>query len=260
MRILIIEDERNLALSLQRSLQKISAEIEVVGILSTVSEIKEYFYTQKIAGNKGKLGNIDLILSDIQLGDGLVFSALDSLDIHTHIAFVTAFNEYVLRVFDYHAIDYILKPPTEEDLRKILRLTKERSYYSLRDTLHGLIRPEAGQYRQRISNELPKAAFGKIDVKNIAFFYIESKRVKMHTFDNKEFIISDPLDKLMSQLDPSMFYRASRDVILHIDSIEKASYMWRKIKVTLKEELTNTPEVLISKEKCSSFRKWINGD
>ena len=61
-----------------------------------------------------------LILSDIQLSDGLSLEALDVFPPQTAVIFITAFNQYVLKVFQFNALDYLLKPISKSALKQSL--------------------------------------------------------------------------------------------------------------------------------------------
>jgi two-component SAPR family response regulator len=58
----------------------------------------------------------DLILSDIQLSDGVSFEIYEKITLETPIIFTTAFDEYAIRAFKLNSIDYLLKPIDQEAL------------------------------------------------------------------------------------------------------------------------------------------------
>ena len=53
---------------------------------------------------------VDLILSDIQLSDGLSFQIFEAFPAHSSIIFVTSYDEYAIKAFKVKSIDYLLKP------------------------------------------------------------------------------------------------------------------------------------------------------
>ena len=100
MRILIIEDEQSKADRLKRMLE---GEHEIVGVCASNAEVKAFFSDERHA-------QVDLILSDIQLGDGLSFESLKTVPTAIPVIFTTAYDHYAVQAFQFNSIDYLLKP------------------------------------------------------------------------------------------------------------------------------------------------------
>lgn len=100
LRIVIIEDELNVGNLIKAMLLSCPIETTVIGVLKSISDMKSFFESSP---------SVDLILTDIRLGDGNVFDAFDELEIQSNIVFITSFDEYAIRSFKYNAIDYIFK-------------------------------------------------------------------------------------------------------------------------------------------------------
>src|ERR1700750_2588543 len=112
MKIAIIEDEL-LAVNYLRNLldrQSIVPVTEMV-ILRAKKQAIDFFENH----------SADLIFMDIHLGDGMSLEIFESVELFTPIIFITAFDEYAMRVFRHFTIDYLLKPFEEEDLHKALQ-------------------------------------------------------------------------------------------------------------------------------------------
>ena len=106
-RTVIVEDERKSLLTLQSLLQRYCPDIEIVG---TAESVKEGLETIPQV-------NPDLIYMDIAMPDGDAFDLLGQLDhIDFEIVFITAYNEFALRAFDFSALHYLLKPVNQNDL------------------------------------------------------------------------------------------------------------------------------------------------
>ncbi|HKO76849.1 MAG TPA: response regulator, partial [Flavobacterium sp.] len=99
MTTIIIEDEKPAARLLQRKLEKINVQVEVM--LHSVEEALSWFSENE---------HPDLIFLDIQLSDGLSFEIFEKTDIKSAVIFTTAYDEYALRAFKLNSIDYLLKP------------------------------------------------------------------------------------------------------------------------------------------------------
>ena len=110
MKILIIEDEQSSADRLRRMLEN---DHEIVGLCTSNAEVSAFFADETHA-------DLDLILSDIQLGDGLSFESLRTAPTAIPVIFTTAFDHYAVQAFKFNSIDYLLKPIDEAELHVAL--------------------------------------------------------------------------------------------------------------------------------------------
>lgn len=111
-RVLIIEDEQSSAQRLKRMLEASAISCEVIGMAESNAAVKAFF--------SGEHPAIDLILSDIQLGDGLSFEALRSAPVDIPVIFTTAYDQYAVQAFKFNSLDYLLKPIDEAELQAAL--------------------------------------------------------------------------------------------------------------------------------------------
>lgn len=122
MKVLIVDDSRLARLELRNQLQQCDG-IDVVGEAANVTEALRLTLQLKP----------DLLLLDIDMPGGDGFSLLQQLDSQTvlpHVIFVTAFDQYALKSFDYHARDYLLKPVTLSRLQTALAKVPAVSQHS----------------------------------------------------------------------------------------------------------------------------------
>ncbi len=111
-RAVIIDDERDARYLLQKQLIKdYGEEIQVVAEASSCAEGIEAIETQ----------HPDLVFLDIQLSDGSGFDLLKQLVQHSfHLVFVTAFDRFAIKAFEFSAIGYLVKPLHAPDLKKTI--------------------------------------------------------------------------------------------------------------------------------------------
>ena len=107
MQVVIIENEEFAARRLERMMNEIDPEIQVVAKLESVSESVEWFKSNR---------QPDLIFMDIHLEDNLSFAIFDSVSIACPVVFTTATDEKSASFFKRHNIDYLLKPILKEEL------------------------------------------------------------------------------------------------------------------------------------------------
>lgn len=256
MTTIIIEDEKPAARLLQRKLEKIDVQADVM--LHSVEEALNWF---------SENDHPDLIFLDIQLSDGLSFEIFEKIDIKSAVIFTTAYDEYALRAFKLNSIDYLLKPIDEDDLEVAVIKFKER-YQLSKTTLKGPMQLDFEQIRKMLSNPFEKTFKKRFTVKigqhlkvistdEIECFFSENKGTYIHTFDNRNYLVDSTLEVLEQELDMTEFYRISRKFIIPLKAIKEITvYSNSRLKIVL--PTYREDEVIVSREKVSDFKNWIN--
>ena len=249
MNILIIEDEPLVAQDLKNLITMAEPEAKILDTITSVETARGWF-----DGNNSP----DLILSDIQLSDGISFEIFETLHIHCPIIFTTAYDEYAIRAFKLNSIDYLLKPVDEAELRAAL--TKYKSLTTetiLGEQLKSLMSTWGNQSRKYKERFLTVHRNTLIPVmqNEIAFFHKE-ELIYLHTLSNEKYITEHhTLDEIESLLSPEIFFRVNRQYILHIQSVAKIKTTHKGLTVQLKTPINI--ELDISREKAVAFKKWI---
>ncbi len=252
MRILIIEDEIPAAKRLERLIAECRPDAIVVDVIDTVEDALEWF---------GEREEPDLIISDIQLADGVSFQIYEELHLECPIIFATAYDQYAIKAFELNSIDYLLKPYSKTALLKsFAKLDKflPNQQKSLTDIdLSSLINQVSNGniYKQRFL--ISKAdALIPIATSEIAYIYTEDKAVMIKTFGNKTFFINYSLDDLETQLDPAKFFRLNRQFITSVNAIAKISqYFNGKLKIELNP--LQESKIVVSRAKTPLFKNWL---
>ena len=252
MKIVLIEDESITAKDLANTILEIEPQFEILKILTSVEESIHFLKNNN---------EIDLIFSDIQLGDGLSFEIFEKTENKIPVIFCTAYDEYALEAFNTFGIYYFLKPFTKETVKTALS-----KYYQLKEKLQ-LSNEEFTNVIKEIKNKLYPSATSSLIVyegdkiipinsSKIAFFYIENKFTYAQTFDNKRHIIPQNMDYLERHLSPH-FFRANRQYLLNRNAVKDASQFFnRKIIVNLTVE--NHEKIIIGKLKTTAFLDWLS--
>ena len=252
MKIAIIEDEKLTAKDLARTINKINPAIEIVAFLTSVEDATIYLHSKP---------DIDLIFSDIQLGDGNSFDIFNQFESLPPIIFCTAYNEYALEAFKSAGIEYILKPFDENLVQKAL--TK---YFNLKHKLNPNIEYQSvfEQLNSKINSNqiLPNSILIHqgdriipLDFAKVAIFYIDEERTLAHTFDGKVFIINYQMEKL-ENLTFGTFFRANRQFLVHKKAISFVSqYFNRKMIVTL--SIPFKQQIVVGKLKTTALLNFL---
>jgi len=254
--VVIIEDEAHNSRMLQGLIEKLRPDWEVLTILESVEESILWFNENKAP---------KLILMDIQLSDGICFSIFDQVKISplSKIIFTTAYDEYAIRAFKVNSIDYLLKPIEETEIEKAFQKFEDilhienpqvESSQDYQALIHSIINGKK-VYRTRFLISGLKG-YHKLYTGEIAYFYSENKLTFAVDRQNKEHIIDYNLEQLELELDPTLFYRANRKIILHIDSVKKINIeLGSKLKIIL--DPLPAFEVIVSRLKASEFKTWM---
>ncbi len=247
MKVLIIEDELPAAIEMQRTLQAIDVNLQIIGILSSVADINH---------QSELLLKADLIFSDIQLSDGLGIDALLKFKNTVPIIFCTAYNHYALAAFKANGIDYIVKPFTNETVKvaldKFKRLTS--NVVDLKQLSSDIKQEKKRQRANIIIHRGDKII--PLSIQEMALFYIDNNLVYAYTFDCKKVAINEQMDALETLVGES-FFRASRQFLINRKAIKEASkYFDRKILVHL--NIPFPEQIIISRLKATEFINWLS--
>lgn len=253
---IIVEDEIMSAQMLQSMVKELRPDWKHLGTFDSVDETTKWLTE-----------NTDpaLIFLDIQLSDGLSFSIFEKLKVDSAIIFATAYDEHAIRAFELNSVDYLLKPIKESLLLKAIEklenainvLSKEASFQEP-DYVELLknLSYEKKQYRKRFlvsrRNEMKTLL-----IHDVAYIFFEDKITYAVTFEGQRYAIQFTLDKLEEELNPEIFIRANRQVILNINAIHNLeNYFGGKLIVKLLPELDY--KLVVSRAKASTFKEWLN--
>lgn len=253
MKALIIEDESRAANRLERLLVEIIPEIEIIAKPESIKEALAFFDTNI---------ELDVIFSDIQLGDGLSFEIFENTNIKCPIIFTTAYNQYTLDAFNTNGIDYLLKPIEKERLEKSLlklkQLTPKKAIFSVEqltaisNSLTNISTQK--EYKSRFVLKIG-SKIKSISTQDISVFYSAEKATYLFTKDKRTYNLDNSLGEIEMLINPRKFFRTSRKHIVSIDYIhEIIAYSNSRLKIKI-EGLEE--EIIVAREKVRDFKTWL---
>jgi DNA-binding LytR/AlgR family response regulator len=245
MKVLIIEDELLAQAKLESMLLTLDPSITIMGKLSSVKDTLAWLSTNP---------QPDVAFVDIQLSDDHSFEIFRKHPAQFPVVFTTAFDKYLLESFEFNSIDYLLKPITEEKLKRSLTKLKKLEQHFLYGNMMKLIQQTQPKQKERIVAR-KGTEFIALTFDEIAFFFTEHRIVFVKDFSAHQYIIDKNLGELEIDLDKKRFFRINRKFIASINAIEKFKPDNGKIRVFLKPEMKE--EIHVSKETAPEFRKWI---
>ncbi|RYF66074.1 MAG: response regulator transcription factor [Cytophagaceae bacterium] len=261
MNVFIIEDEELAVRKLTKLLQDVDPALQIVGTAASIRASVSWLE----ANAPGQPTAPDLILMDIELADGQSFEIFEQTTVTAPVIFTTSYDEYALRAFKVNSIDYLLKPikrhELEASLQKYQRMSAAASpELGSRVSIDALVQ----QLRQQVAPADHRRRFlvrhlsqwVPVDVNDIAYFYSEDGVSLFRTHSNQKYPVDYTLDELESMLDPAHFFRANRQFIVDINSVQQIHpYFNNKLKLTLKPAPDDG--VLVSRERATEFKKWM---
>lgn len=223
-RALIVDDEP-LARRTIRELLRDDPEVNVVGECGGGREAVE-----SIRGQPP-----DLLFLDIQM------PGMDGFDVLSHIEleripaiiFVTAYDAYALKAFEVHALDYLLKPFTDDRFREALSRAKSqvelREVRGLADSLRAFLRgraPAAPETKGFMTRFMVKAGGRVTFVRACEVDWIEADNyyIKLHV-GGRSHLLRLSMKELEDSLDPKSFWRIHRSAIINLERVKELRQM-----------------------------------
>lgn len=217
---LIIDDESPARQRIRRLLTAYQ-EIEVMQECHTGREAIEAIMTIEP----------DLIFLDIQMKDMSGFEVLEHIQLNKMplTIFVTAYDKYALKAFDYFAFDYLLKPfrddRFEKSLQKALNTLQSASPKEDNIKLNSLIRLLQEEKKESLTRHktLPIKLAGRIyfiDIQDIQYIAASGYYIEIFT-SNKKHLLRESLTNMMKKLEGEHFLRIHRSTIINTLFLEE---------------------------------------
>ena len=168
----------------------------------------------------------ELLFLDIQMPEIDGFDVLQAIGVGRvpAVIFVTAYDQFALRAFDAHALDYLLKPFDDERFWAALQRARERIRQQrggdLDRRLQALlenVRGDRGYLRRLVVPSGHRSIF--VRTEHIDWIEADRNYIRLHV-GGKAYLLRENLSRIASALDPERFCRIHRSTIVNIDRIE----------------------------------------
>jgi two-component system, LytTR family, response regulator len=180
----------------------------------------------------------DLIFLDIQMPKLDGFEVLELLDRKPYVVFVTAYDEYAIRAFQVHAIDYLLKPFTPARFAEVVAHAEEmvrRGAPSNTTTAGAAVRKPLQRIAFKDGATIEVVPVQRID-------YIEAQDDYVHVFARgQKHVKQQTLGELEALLDASRFIRVHRSYIVNVESLARVEPYAKDSRVALLKDGTRVP-------------------
>lgn len=245
MRAIIADDEPHLADDLQRRLQRLWPELQIVAVVhdgmaaaAALTEIKP-----------------DIAFLDIRMPGQSGLDVARSVPGDCRVVFITAFDDHAVQAFEQAAVDYLLKPVSDERLARCVERLKQRSEVApdvlltrLQQLLAAPVKLEPLRWlRAQVGQTVRMVA-----VEEACYFQSSDKYTTVLTRD-AELLLRTPLKDLITQLDPEQFWQVHRGTLVNVRQVVSAHHdLLGKVSLNLR----NRPEkVAVSRSYAHLFRQ-----
>jgi len=230
LRVIVVDDEE-LARALLRELLAAHEDVEIV------AECGNGFEAVKAVTERKP----DLLLLDVQMPKLDGFDVLELIGADVPVIFTTAFDQYAIKAFQVHAVDYLLKPFGAERLAEAL--VRARSRILSRETLPAkALVSEARTARSPLERILirDKADVHVIPVAKIDYFEAQDDYVSLKVGD-RSLLKEQTLSELEQQLDPGRFVRIHRRYLLNVARLVRIEQSVTDSRVAILHDGTELP-------------------
>lgn len=195
----------------------------------------------------------DLVFLDIQMPKLTGFEMLEILDELPHIIFTTAFEEFAIKAFEKSAVDYLLKPISEDRFKTAIQKFRN---------VHGSSQPHKAI--KSLQEEVEEETLERIVVKNgtqiklipvqqVIYLEAYDDYVKIHTKEGM-YLKNKTMSSFEKQLEPKQFVRVHRSFIIKVDQLAKIEPMEKE---SYRGILLNGDKVNISKSGYARLKQTI---
>jgi len=210
LRVAIVDDEA-LARAVLREYLTPIADVEVV------AECANGFEAVKVVSELRP----DLLFLDVQMPKLDGFEVLELVGREVAVVFVTAYDQYAIRAFDVHAVDYLLKPFSQERLAEALARARKRLERGEQAPVAELVaagRPLSNRGGRVLVRDGPRVhvlAMERIDYVQAQDDYVSFR------CEGKEYLKEQTLAQAEASLDQTKFVRIHRSFLLNLDRLAR---------------------------------------
>ena len=182
----------------------------------------------------------DLVFLDVQMPKLDGFEVLELIGREVAVVFVTAYDQYAMKAFDAHAVDYLLKPFSQDRLEKALERARQRLGQKLPPPTE--LAREARPPQQHLHRIVVKdgARVHIIPVESLDYAEAQDDYISLHS-QRKSYLKQQTISSLEAGLDPERFVRIHRSVIVNLERIAKIEPYAKDSRVAVLSDGTQLP-------------------
>lgn len=245
MRAIIADDEHHLAEDLRRRLTQLWPELKMIAVVHDGVAAERALTELKP----------DIAFLDIRMPGQSGLDAARAASMSTRLVFVTAFDDHAVQAFEQAAVDYLLKPVSDERLERCVERLQQGSLFApdammtrLQKLLATSVKPEPLRWlRIQVGQTVRMVA-----VEEVCYFQSSDKYTTVLTRD-AELLLRTPLKDLIEQLAPDQFWQVHRGTVVNVKQIVSAHHdLLGKVSLSLKDRVER---VAVSRSYAHLFKQ-----
>lgn len=187
----------------------------------------------------------DLVFLDVQMPKLDGFEVLELIDPSVAVIYVTAYDQYAMRAFDAHAVDYLLKPFSADRFRKALDRARQRLGEPAPATprisateLSAAARPPEQKLERIVVKDGAKVHI--IPIEKLDYVEAQDDYVALRS-EKKNYLKQQTISSVETQLDPKKFVRIHRSYIVNLERIARIEPYTKDSRVAVLTDGTQLP-------------------
>ena len=239
--LLIIDDEPQARETLRSMLAEYCPDAVVLGeangVRSGLAAIRQW--------------SPDAVLLDIRMNDGTGFELLEKAqDYHFKLIFTTAYDEFALKAFRYHAIDYLLKPIDPDQLAEAIGKVNGQTSLPYSEQLAALFETLKGKKLEKLALQA-QGDVTYIRIEEILYLKSDGNYTRFFLKDGSSHLVSKPMLEYDELLPEDTFFRIHQSYIVHGPHVRK---FLRDENVVM---INNGDQLPVAKRRRQEFLDWL---
>jgi two-component system LytT family response regulator len=236
LRVIIVDDEEPARMAVRH-------DLESLGGVTIVAECANGFEAVRAVNEQPAEQPVDLLLLDVQMPKLDGFDVLELIGRDVPVIFITAYDEFALRAFEVHAVDYLLKPFARERLHEALERARARRSQPTTPgpdpiTVREAARPNSTILDRLVIRDGPNVHV--VPVEKIDFIEAQDDYVAVHAA-GKSHLKEQTLGDLERQLESTRFVRVHRSFILNIERLARVELYAKDSRIAILHDGRKVP-------------------
>lgn len=210
-RVAIVDDEAATRMLLRRLFKDYFPDVQIIGEADSVATGLSLL----------KTNSPELLFLDIQMPDGSGFDLLNHFEQPDfQLIFITAFDQFALKAFQYNAIDYLLKPLEPKSLREAIEKLRKQKELALRPRLNGLMETMETKQAKRIALSSAEG-YAFYNLEEIIRLESSGNYTTFYIQDGQRTTVAKTIKEYEELLPEQLFFRVHQSHIVSLQHVRK---------------------------------------
>jgi two-component system LytT family response regulator len=215
LKAILVDDEKSSLESLAYEIKAYCPEIDVINTCQHPFEGLAMVESQKP----------DILFLDIEMPGMNGFEFLEKIsDITFHVIFVTAYDQFAIKAFEFNAVDYLLKPVRKSKLISAVQKVLDRQHIEFdKSNLEALIQNIHIQSHAGLENiALPTSdGFSMVHVNDISHLQADSNYTWVHLSNQKKYLVTKTLKDMEDMLRFPQYFRPHKSYLVNLNHVDR---------------------------------------